>query len=152
MQDEGVRGWFEIHSDVVRASSILPPSRVATYGPEMVTDGRSGSVWVEGVGGDGVGEWVELQLASPVAVAKVGVVNGYGKGPRYLENSRVRDAELRFSDGTTQSIHLTDTNELQYFDVRPDATTAVRLTIVSVYPGTRWDDVAIGEIRLWGRN
>jgi len=150
-RNEGAE-WFEIHGKAVRASSMLPPSRVATYGPGMATDGRWGTVWVEGAPGDGVGEWIELQLGSPVAVAKVGVVNGYGKGPRYRENARVREAELRFSDGSAQRIHLADSNDLQYFDLSPNTTTAVRLTIVSVYPGTRWDDVAIGEIRLWGKN
>jgi hypothetical protein len=149
---EAAAEWFEIHGEAVRASSVLPPSRVATYGPGMVTDGRWSTVWVEGAPGNGVGEWIELQLDSPVAIAKVGVVNGYGKGPRYLENARLREAELQFSDGTAKRIHLADSNDLQYFDLRPNTTTVVRLTIVSVYPGTRWDDVAIGEIRLWGRN
>jgi len=116
----------------------------------MATDGSWNTVWVEGAAGDGVGEWVQVQLDSPVTVSKIGIVNGYGKGSRYLENARVRDAELKFSDETTQRLHLADSNDMQYFEVRPNTTTWVRLTILSVYPGTRWDDTAIGEIRLWG--
>lgn len=144
-------GWFEIRSISARASSTLPPSRVAAYGPDRATDGSWTTVWVEGAAGDGVGEWIEVGLRSAVTVSKVGLVNGYGKGTRYLENARIKDAVLQFSDGSTRAIHLTDSNEMQYFDVRPTTTSAVRLTIRSVYPGARWDDTAIGELRLWGR-
>jgi hypothetical protein len=144
--------WFEIRGVDARASSTLPPSRVASYDPDRAMDGSWSTVWVEGAAGEGVGEWIEIRLGSPVTVWKIGVVNGYGKGPRYRENARIRDAELQFSDGSTQLIHLADSNDLQYFDVRPTTTTGLQLTILSVYPGTRWDDTALGELRLWGKH
>ena len=144
--------WFEVRSTNARASSTLPPSRVAAYDPGRVTDGSWSTVWVEGAAGDGVGEWIEIGLGRSVTVSKLGVVNGYGKGVRYLENGRVRDAVLEFSDGSTQGIHLADNNEMQYFDLRPVSTSTMRLTIRSVYPGTRWDDTAVGELRLWARD
>jgi hypothetical protein len=142
----------EIHPAVTNASSTLPPSRVAAYTPEMALDGRWNTVWVEGAEGSGAGEWIELRLAAPAEIRKIGVVNGYGKAERFAENGRVRDAQIRFSNGTTQEIRLADSNEMQYFDLRPNNTASVRLTILSIYPGTRWDDTAIGEIRLWTRN
>ena len=135
----------------MRASSVLPPSRVATYAPEMALDGSWTTVWVEGSSGDGAGEWIELDLGSSVAVYRIGIVNGYGRGARFSENERVRDAVITFANGSRKVIHLADTNDLQYFDVAPTATRSVRLTIESVYPGTRWSDAAIGEIRVWGR-
>ncbi|HET7464044.1 MAG TPA: discoidin domain-containing protein [Longimicrobium sp.] len=150
---EGNAGeWYEIRAMSVQSSSVLPPSRVASYGPEMAVDGKWNTVWVEGADGDGSGDWIELNLRSPTTVCRVGIVNGYGNGPRYYENERVRDAVLTFSNGSWQRIHLTDNNDLQYFDVTPTNTQTVRLAIESVYPGTRWSDAAIGEIRVWGRH
>ncbi|HEX6751796.1 MAG TPA: hypothetical protein VF092_31165 [Longimicrobium sp.] len=108
------------------------------------------TVWVEGASGDGSGEWIELRLSSVVTVSRVGIVNGYGKGSRFEENERVRDARITFSDGSSRTIRLADHNELQYFDLGQHSTTSLRLTILSVYPGTRWEDAAIGEIRIWG--
>jgi F5/8 type C domain len=143
--------WYEVRSTEVRSSSVLPPSRVASYGPGMAVDGRWSTVWVEGSDGDGSGDWIELELEASVTVHRIGVVNGYGKGPRFLENGRVRDATITFTTGSWQTIRLADNNDLQYFDIAPTTTQSVRLTIASVYPGTRWSDTAIGEIRVWGR-
>lgn len=143
------RGWDEVSATTVSASSILPPSRVANYEPENVLDGRWSTVWVEDAPGSGTGEWIEISLGQTRTIARIGVVNGYGKGPRYRENGRVRTAILTFSDGSIQQISLRDESDLQYISVQPVATSFVRLTIQSAYPGSRWDDTAIGEIRLW---
>jgi len=96
-----------------------------------------------------VGEWVQADLPGSATVAKIGIVNGYGRGSRFFENERVRNAVITFSDGEQQHIQLADHNELQYFAIVPHRTSSVRLTILSVYPGTRWSDAAIGEMRIW---
>lgn len=140
----------EFHARSVSASSVLPPSRVAAYDPENAVDGKWASVWVEGASGDGTGEWIQLNFPSAARITKLGVVNGYGNGPRFLENERIRDAEISFSDGSSRKIQLRDSNDLQYFDVGTHDTYWVRLTIESVYHGSRWTDAAIGEIRTWG--
>lgn len=143
--------WTEVRPRTVFASSVLPTSRVTSYGPEMVFDGRQATVWVEGADGDGSGEWVAAELPYAAIIEKIGIVNGYGRESRYLENERVRDALVTFSDGTQHEIHLADSNEIQYFALPPTRTTTLRLTILSVYPGTRWTDAAVGEIRFWTR-
>src|SRR5215218_674757 len=38
--------WAEIRPASVRASSVLPTSRVASYGPELAFDGQTMTVWV----------------------------------------------------------------------------------------------------------
>jgi hypothetical protein len=142
-------GWAEVPVQSASASSILPPSRVASYGAAMTLDGRAATAWVEDTPGLGIGEWIQLDLASPRSVARLGIVNGYGTGSRYRENGRVRSATLTFSDGRRHVIDLADHSDLQYVSFDPVMTSSVRLTIDSAYPGARWDDVAIAEIRLW---
>jgi hypothetical protein len=132
------------------ASSVLPTSTVASYEASRVLDADESTVWVEGAEGDGIGEWIELELPAASRISRIDVANGYDRGVRFSQNGRVRQALLTFSDGSSQRIDLLDRRGIQTFTLSPVRTNSVRVTIRSVYPGTRWSDTAIGEIRVWG--
>ncbi|MDB4951949.1 MAG: activator of osmoprotectant transporter ProP [Gemmatimonadetes bacterium] len=132
------------------ASSVLPTSTVASYEASKVLDADESTVWVEGAAGDGIGEWIDVEFPTNTRISRIDIANGYNRGVRFSENGRVRQALLTFSDGSSQMIDLLDRRGIQTFTLTPLRTQSLRLTIRSAYPGTRWSDTALGEIRVWG--
>ncbi|HEU4882871.1 MAG TPA: discoidin domain-containing protein [Longimicrobium sp.] len=134
------------------ASSVLPPSRVARYDAEMLMDGDGSTPWVENAPGYGVGEWVELQLGVVRTVTHLQLRNGYNKGARFRENGRIRSITATFSTGDTRTFFLRDDASEQTitFEPLPIPTSFIRLTINSVYEGTRWEDTALGDVAVLG--
>lgn len=143
-----VEGSLGVRS--VRASSTLPPSRVARYAAEMAIDGIGATPWVENAPGPGIGEWIELDLGSPRTVTRLEVSNGYDKDVRYGENGRVRAVTLRFSGGETRTFPVEDRPGVQSLSVGSVRTSMIRLVIDATYPGSRWEDTALGEVRVFG--
>lgn len=142
-----VRG-LAVHS--ASASSVLPSSRVAAYGPGMVLDGDGATPWVEGVPGYGIGEWIELELGRTRRVTRIEIFNGYDKGARFRENGRVRTLTAHFSNGETRTLGLSDRAGPQTFGVGDIPASSVRLVIGSIYPGSRWEDTALGDVSVVG--
>ena len=73
-------------------SSYLPSSKVADYGPENIFDFDQSTAWVEGVKGDGVGEWVATYLGhtSNLSGTKkifIGIYSGYQNSREVLANN-----------------------------------------------------------------
>jgi len=136
---------------VLISSSSLKPQAGNFYGSRQAFDGDSKTAWVEGVAGDGIGEWFEVRFEQPMKISTVYIANGYGKtGRSYQENGRVREASISTEAGSG-IISLVDSNEEKA--VRLPANLAgkktrwVRLTILSVYPGSKYPDTALGEFR-----
>jgi hypothetical protein len=62
-------------------------------------------------------------------------------------NNRVKTATLDFSDGTSLPIELKDRpNEETVVLAEPKTTSWVKLTVNSVYKGSKWNDLAISEL------
>lgn len=80
-----------------RASSALTEGSLR-HGPERAIDGNLGTAWVEGVGGAGHGQSLQLKLPSEGAVPEgIWVVPGYAKDAgRWTKNRRVSVLEVRF--------------------------------------------------------
>jgi hypothetical protein len=125
------------------------------FQPLRLVDGVLESSWVEGAKGDGVGEWVELELAR--GIAGVEIQNGFsmsltpipGKGidGYYEKNNRVKELLYESKDGKARGrLELEDTNDhLQPFPLAlPKG--VYRFTIGSVYKGSKWADTCLGEI------
>jgi hypothetical protein len=125
------------------------------FSPLRLVDGVLESSWVEGVKGDGIGEWVELELSREVS--GVGIQNGFSmsrtalKGKNidtyYEKNNRVKELLYESKDGATRGrIKLEDRNDhLQPFPLSLRKG-IYRFTIASVYKGSKWDDTCLGEI------
>jgi hypothetical protein len=131
------------------ASSVLSPQKGNYYGPRNVFDGNSNTAWVEGAGGQGIGEFVVLEFDVPRTVREITIRNGYAKNSDiYGKNGRVRDVELRFSNGDSMDATLSDVLGAQSVSLnRPERTKWVQIIIRSVYPGWKYSDTAINEIR-----
>lgn len=136
---------------VLTSSSSLAPQSGNTYGPRQAFDGDGRTAWIEGAVGDGVGEWFEVRFSSSMKISRVYIANGYGKTKRsYLENGRIREASIATESGSA-IITLADSNEERAIRLPPGLagkkTRWIKLTILSVYPGNKFQDTALGEFR-----
>lgn len=159
------------------ASSALPPDGTYSYGHESARDQDLETGWSEGASGDGVGEYLHVVLPAGDLGPYLYVFPGWGGSERTWEaNNRVREALVTVflvtsvcCDGSVQYLDTVEQYIVEFEDEfayqgfpvgtylehandRPDLTRpsgyAVKIEIVSVYPGTRWDDTVIAEVKL----
>jgi hypothetical protein len=131
-------------------SSALPPAHGNNYGARNLLDGNDNTAWVEGSGGQGAGDFVVIEFDAPRSVRGVIVQNGYAKNADIFgKNSRVKDVEVNFSNGDSMQATLTDQTGEQRINLnRPVKAKWVQLIIRSVYPGWKYSDTAVNELRV----
>ena len=112
--------------------------------------------------GKAVGEWVEVRAGHsemppvPVKVDAIEIANGYQTrdklGDLFAANARARQVTIAL-DG--KPVAVVELGEKQRGYVRIDlggqVAENVRLTIDSIWPGKKWQDVAISEVAIIGR-
>jgi hypothetical protein len=132
-------------------SSVLAPQYGFNYRPSNMTDNRLDTAWVEGQAGDGIGEWVVVEFGRERRFAGFEILNGYHKNVNLFKaNNRVRELEMVLSSGYRQTISLQDASGPQRINAQSGGISAtwVQLMIKSVYPGTKYKDTAITELRI----
>lgn len=119
--------------------------------PENLIDGSLSNAWVEGVDGAGIGETVTLNLNTKCKLSGLNINAGYQKNEgNYYKNSRPKELEISFSDGTYTKVTLEDACGLQKITLdTPVETEWIKIKINSVYEGTDYDDTCISEIDLF---
>ena len=151
----------------ITASSVLNPMRdtdspqMVEYVPGNAFDGMNETAWVEGVHGDGRGEWIMVEFIRPVKLSGAYIKNGYWKSEiRLNQNNRVKQMRVEFSDGTSDEFSLPDpagqgfsqmlrgNGEMLEFSY-PRSTTYVRFVILDTYSGDSDDDTCISGIQLF---
>ena len=124
------------------------------YPAGNVSDGELATAWR--TEGDGRGETLTLTWDHVVRVAAVGLVPGYDKrdphdgADRFWQNRRVASAQVVVDDGSSWTIELADSRELQRFRLDPaPATTSVTMgsSTVAGDPGT---DYSGSEVSVLG--
>jgi hypothetical protein len=134
------------------ASSTHPDTRSSTYGIRNTLDGKLATAWNHNgpVRGAGVGETLTYRFRRPVRLMRVDIVNGYAKSPTsFQENGRIRQVTI-ISDGLQANLTLKDAVARQRLWEEFGVTTTVTVRVRSVYPGTRYDDLAVSEIAFFG--
>lgn len=157
----------ELMFSSVTASSTLPPEKDPTtkerfdYLPYHAIDNNPSTAWVENAKGSGIGEWLKIDFIRPIQVSGMYIHNGYFRiEPRLGENNRVKKIRIHFSDGTSEVFDLPDpltedfetmkSNQGYYVKFNKKVlTSSVKVEILDVYKGTRWDDTCISEILLF---
>ncbi|MBZ4420676.1 discoidin domain-containing protein [Myxococcus sp. RHSTA-1-4] len=138
----------------VTASSVLVDAKdPGRYGPANLLDEDPGTLWAEGAKGTGAGEWVELSFPPETPVHAFLVTPGNPKSAKlYKANARPRKArlELKLAEGRKLDYELDFPRDfpaggslyVHYRRMLP--VLSARLTVLSVWPGTRYRDLCLG--------
>ena len=132
------------------ASSVLEDN-VGKYGVVNVDDNDARTVWAEGESGSGKGERLEFTPNESDAGQIYGfrILNGHCRTQKLWEaNARVRKLKVR-SGRSECIVELIDTPDWQYVNL-PDFIVegAIRFEVLSVYPGSKYEDLTISEIAI----
>ncbi|PLW77659.1 NADase-type glycan-binding domain-containing protein [Cohaesibacter celericrescens] len=129
------------------ASSVLPNSKVATYRPGNLSgwEANTHHAWCEGKHGNGVGEWFEFTARPSTTIRKMIFFNGYQKSRKsFSQNARARDITIRTDSGLVLNRRLLDRWGKQVINLDGwHQISSIRVTIRSVYPGTKYSDLCL---------
>jgi len=146
---EEISGNQDLTNLTATASSVLENSN--SYCAPNAVDGNEKTAWVEGVYGDGIGEWIKISTAdsSKVEISVIELQLGYHKSYSLWEqNGSPTSVLLEFEDGTEQ------TADVYYIDAvvldKPVKTSWVKITILDAKAGSVYSDTCISEIILYG--
>lgn len=138
------------------ASSVLPPWKGYRFSAAQLVDGDLTTSWqpLDKRRG-GVGQWFELRLPAGALVAGLDLANGLQKrdalGDLFVLNNRVAHARIELSDGTDHALALA-ADRRGFHEVRwsPRAVTWIRVHVEAIHRGTKWNDLAVSEVRVVG--
>jgi len=169
--------WSTIHPfnlDEFKISINSSSTLGKSYKGSNICDGKIETAWVEGVKGDGIGEWVKISInaysslaqytTTPFFIYRIGVVPGYAKSMKtWIENNRVKKLLVIIHSPPPLAPHehewvvlrlnLKDEMKVQLFDIPNDKQVGnlepmvkeIWLKIEEVYKGTKYDDTCISE-------
>lgn len=144
--------WSVRHSNYsVKASSTLAPQGEHRYDASNLHLQEWESVWAEGAKGDGKGEWLEITPEVPSPLRGIWIYPGFASDDgKFKANGRPRKVEVVLNDSYKFEAELDD--EASYQPIRiPDydkKVEKVKITVKSVYPGSKFDDLCITKIGL----
>lgn len=136
-----------------RVSSSLPPKNKTRYDASRLEDESETTAWAS----RGKGEFIEVTFdgrkeiknwSAPLRGFRV--VNGYAKSPAlFAQNSRVKTLRVDFNGRPLVLARLLDNPAVQAVAI-PETQVQVgdrlRLTIIDVYPGSKYTDTCISDI------
>lgn len=154
-----------LHPRRVTASSFLENGwnkHAQNYLPLYVADDDPATAWVEGAKGTGVGEAIEWwgpELTRAKSF-RVFLRNGFQKSDKlYRANARPKKVKLEplvqgetgpQTTGAAVEVELKDVLGWQEVPLPvPGKVHGVRLTLVSTYPGTSYDDTCLSDLRVY---
>lgn len=143
----------------VLASSELTDS-AQTYKVDALFDGNKDTCWAEGVEGNGAGEYIKIEFSTTINLTEIYLLNGYMKNEDvYNKNGKIKRVELSFSDGTSLDVDLQECSYQKAEDQTfsdcilmdaPISTDYLKITILEAEAGTKYDDICLSEVELWG--
>ena len=137
---------------VVYSATSQHSDKYGSYSVDNAFDGRLDTTWCEDAAGYGEGEGISFTVATfgQTSLA-LDIFAGYQKKAAiYRNNGRPRDIQLTV-DGKPYTYTLSDSMSAQSFILpNPSANPFMELdlTILSVYPGEKWQDTCICDIQV----
>ena len=143
----------------VKIKSVTATSTLGEkYSAENLIDG-SWKSWAEGEEGSGIGTKITFDFDRPFRFANatnyacIDIVNGYGDLKNFHQNNRVKEMNLWIDDDPVPvKIMLHDRHVGQTIVLRKYLgdryVSKLTFEILSVYPGSKYDDTCIAEIHL----
>jgi len=147
---DGVIPDKDIAWDRASASSVLEGNHTR-YGAMNIVDKNYDTAWAEGAAGYGIGEWIQVERNDHVDISKITITNGYHKSQEtYDNNGRLKRFRLDFSQGQYlyNEVDENKTNS-RYITItfsRPISANSIKLTILDVFEGSKYEDTCITEI------
>jgi hypothetical protein len=133
----------------VTASSSLPPQGGNDYKPKNTLDNRPWTAWNEGAPGDGEGASLLYEFDRQANLQRLDIINGYAKSSKaYAENARIQLARITTATDSITVI-LNDVASWQSLRVPRGTTDFVRLEMLEIYPGSRYHDCAVTDVRFF---
>ncbi len=138
---------------------------IDSYEAANLHDGKQTTSWVEGSQGSGIGESVliefnmterEHQQDNPLGINGFSLINGLARSEKlYSGNGRVKTLAVFFNERKVATLSVEDTRRPQTLrlpdiDLSPGRTDVLRLRILEVYPGSKYEDTAISDIFFHG--
>ncbi len=161
----------------VTVSSSLKTQKDNVYNEKSISDLNYKTAWVEGVAGDGIGEFItyEFPPLNP-RITKIIITNGYIKDKKtWKNNSRVKQLKMYVDNEFYAVLNLKDVYAEQTFEVLPIGYAQhknisytkdgkiiddmagntipplkLKFEILAVYKGDKYKDTAITEIYFDG--
>jgi len=147
-------GWH------TKVSSSLKAQGKNNYDVRNIDDFRVNTAWVAGNKGYGIGETITYTFTKEdFDKAKIGnrinfngflILNGYCKNKKvWKENSRVKRIRISHNEEVIFEAILHDSMNLQeiaFGNVYLKPGDTVTVTILDIYPGTKYQDTAISEL------
>ena len=142
--------YNEIHFYDASATSELLEGDIRFVADYAINPERN-RPWVEGVGGDGIGQSITMEFARPETIKVLGFQIGYARSQYYYDiNNRPKNVHISFSDGSGFDYTFRDTLKEQYIQLSvPIETTYVKVEIQGVYSGTLCKDTCIYLVRAF---
>lgn len=142
----------------VKASSVLPGSKAASYAALSANDLSYQTAWVEGKEGEGIGEHLEYFFKNDAPrITSIIISNGYVKTETaWKNNNRVKKLKLYVNGKPYRILNLEDTRDDQVFEIgtlgrnKNGKDLVLRFEIMEVYKGDKYNDTAITEIYFDG--
>jgi len=135
----------KIHVTKITSSSTLHPSS-HKYSVKNIYD-KTLLAWVEGKKGNGIGEYVKFQFKKDIKLSYFYIKNGYGHFNYFKKNNRVKRMKISNSKGFHTIVTIRDSFDIQKV-ILPKLILGnnLKFEILSVYPGTHYEDTCITEI------
>jgi hypothetical protein len=149
-------GWIwdvcsNLLGEKIRVSGSLAPQGVNKYNVDNLSDDNPTTAWVEGKPDYGIGEFIEV--IGP-RIYNLIIYNGYQKSPSsFRDNSRVQSLMLSENGVNKCIIRLKDEMGAQYISLEKlkldrGENSRLKFTILEIYPGAKYKDVAISEMYM----
>jgi hypothetical protein len=131
----------------------------ARYDAARLEDGHRTTAWVVS---NGIAEWFQFEfqpgegqtLNPRLGVNEVYILNGYAKSPsHWRDHARAKDLDLLVDGKLFARIALRDESKPQLVslpNIPLHANLTLRFLVRSIYPGARFQELAISEVRLDG--
>ena len=132
------------------SSTLTDENKRFLYDIYNIFDNDDNTAWVKGTEGEGVNEWIKFEFDKEYTVNRIDIISGYSKSSDIFKaNNRVKKLELLFSDSTRVNLNLKDTMDLQQVKIEPRVTKSIKFIIKDIYKGSKYEDTAISEMKLW---
>lgn len=134
---------LEVVPDEIAASRSLPG-----YGAEQAIDGALDTAWAVR---EAQRDWLEARFLEPTRLARLTLTTGYEKvsevGDLFVLNAHARHVVVETDRGTTEH-EIAEDQRLLEIPLEGEIT-RVRITVSAVWPGTRWQDLSLSELRFF---